>query len=242
MSGFQNVGYGPLLGVLAGLLYAVIYMGVLRIRRKRKEKKPLTFSGNAQPSKFHFTTSKAVGSTRLTWRRRCIQWLSRLWKRRRHEIKPVVFEGQPMEATANVSKAELRVGRVWIRKLNPLLVITALLVSLLAVVVTRPVMNWIQKQGKSMEVSNDLMRTKPICGSTCKNFAWVVERCTREADKIGSLHSLWNKPKRATSHFRGCLINRGMDWKPCKKGEPGCRLFRYTGLRSPVANPPTFED
>ncbi len=51
-------------------------------RKRNLETKPTAFGGDAKPIKFNFKLSKAVGSTQLPWRRRCTQWLSRLWGKR----------------------------------------------------------------------------------------------------------------------------------------------------------------
>ena len=117
MNGFDSVGYGPLFGGLASLLYVAIYMWAKTIWRKRKESKPVFVTGDAKPLKFNHALSKAVGSTHLPWRKRCSQWLS--WKKRRHEIKAEIV-CPPLSATAPVGKKS-----TWEKKIALIIAIPA---------------------------------------------------------------------------------------------------------------------
>ena len=93
-----------------------------------------------------------------------------------------------------------------------------------------PITNWMDEQGKAMQVAYDPIRTRPICGSTCKNFDWIVGVCKREAVEIGMLRSLAkSSAEKATRYFRGCLIDKGMNWERCNKGEAKCMRLRYIG-------------
>lgn len=112
---------------------------------------------------------------------------------------------------------------------------------LIFIVAKEPTTRWIQEQGKAIQFSYALIRTKPICGSTCKNLDWIIETCKRRAVEIGRLKNLSRSDaKRATRYFRGCLIDRGMNWQKCEKGEPGCMRFRYFGSRWGATELPSF--
>ncbi len=158
-------------------------------------------------------------------------WLSRLWRNVNPDTKPtaVAVDTKPLKYNYTLSKA---VG--W--------VIPALLLVLLAVIALKPTMNWIQEEQKPMQVSNDSLRTRPICGSTCTNFAWIVEVCKREAVKIGGLTGspLDSDAGKATRYFRGCLIDKEMNWEICNKGGPKCMRLSYIGLHRRGTDLPSF--
>ena len=116
-----------------------------------------------------------------------------------------------------------------------------LAILLLVILAWNPVTRLIQEQGKAIESSHALIRTKPICGSTCKNLDWIIETCKRRAVEIGRLKNLSRSDaKRATRYFRGCLIDRGMNWQKCDKGEAGCMRLRYFGARWGSTELPSF--
>ena len=158
-------------------------------------------------------------------------WLSRLWRNGNPDTKPtaVAVDTKPLKYNYTLSKA---VG--W--------VIPALLVVLLAVIALKLATNRVQEQQKPMQVSNDSLRTRPICGSTCTNFAWIVEVCKREAVKIGGLTGspLDSDAGKATRYFRGCLIDKGMNWERCNKGGPKCMRLSYIGLHRRGTDLPSF--
>ena len=115
-------------------------------------------------------------------------------------------------------------------------------VGLAIFIIYKPTISWIQKQRKAMHAHNESLRTKPVCGSTCKNFDWIVETCKREAVKVGGLTGLRasSHTGKATRHFRGCLIDKGMGWERCKKGEPRCMRLRSIGMRFGNKGLPSF--
>ena len=117
---------------------------------------------------------------------------------------------------------------------------TLFAVVLVALFAVNPAVNWIQERRELAQIRNDSIRTRPICGPTCTNFDWIVDVCKRDAVKIGGLGALGANPQRATRHFRGCLIDKGMNWEKCKKGEPLCMRFQYMGMRRRGTGLPSF--
>ena len=98
----------------------------------------------------------------------------------------------------------------------------------------RSVGEWLARQRPSM----DHLLTRPLCASgDCPNFAFQVLDCERLAVQTGGLampprdpdrprpRSVPPNRERATSYFRGCLVDRGLAWSPCERGEPECRLL-----------------
>ena len=120
--------------------------------------------------------------------------------------------------------------------------IFVLALILIYVVIEPKIRDWAEKQEETRETSNQRLRTQPTCDSNCENFEWVVETCTREVVKIGRLLGgpLGNNAEKATKHFRGCLVNKGLGWKPCTKGKPECHRLRYIGLLPLTAELPSF--
>lgn len=91
--------------------------------------------------------------------------------------------------------------------------------------------------------------TRPVCESgDCPNFDFLVRDCERLAVQVGGLAMPPRDPDRrerlrfvppnresATAYFRGCLVDRGLSWFPCERGDPECRLlypYRGTTLQS----------
>ena len=87
----------------------------------------------------------------------------------------------------------------------------------------------------------DHLLTRPICEPDCENFDFIVRDCERKSVQVGGL-ALGRGDRRgdvgeATTYFRDCLIAQGLNWEPCAKGDPDCRLLysfrdRGGGLRS----------
>ena len=88
--------------------------------------------------------------------------------------------------------------------------------------------------------------TRPVCKSgDCPNFDFKVRDCERLAADVGGLSAppRRNRDERiafnpdvdgATEYLRGCLINQGLSWEPCDRGEPNCRLLGpYLGSTLP---------
>lgn len=88
--------------------------------------------------------------------------------------------------------------------------------------------------------------TQPVCESNCDNFDFLVRECERQAVQVGGLALPVGRDRRpigygdiegATAYFRGCLVDKGVAWKPCKRGDPGCRLLRSFSTRRSSALP-----
>ena len=82
----------------------------------------------------------------------------------------------------------------------------------------------------------DHLLTRPICESDCENFDFIVRDCERKSVQVGGLAlgrgDMRGDVGEATTYFRNCLIAQGLNWEPCAKGDPDCRLlysFRYRG-------------
>ena len=83
----------------------------------------------------------------------------------------------------------------------------------------------------SLGRSSDHLLTRPVCESAdCSNFDFLVRECESEAAAIGGLimESTYARAdtEGATAYFRGCLIDRGLSWVSCERGQPDCRLLR----------------
>ena len=106
-------------------------------------------------------------------------------------------------------------------------VVAALLVVF---IVYKPIASRFHEQQQYMEASNNLLRIRPICGSSCTNLGWIVDTCKREAVKIGRLRNLaQSNAEKATRYFQGCLIDKEMNWERCNEGEAECMRLKYTG-------------
>ena len=133
---------------------------------------------------------------------------------------------------------------LWVGKSIQPIAIVALSAALFIVLVGPKIISLGETLDGLREAENQLLRTRPTCDADCGNFDWVVELCTRVAVMEGSLTGspIGADAKRATRYLRGCLIDRGMDWKSCNKGERDCLRLRYVGMVSPGANLPSFTD
>ena len=91
----------------------------------------------------------------------------------------------------------------------------------------------------------DHLLTRPTCESgECPNFNFRVTECELQAVQVGGL-ALSGRFARgdlesATEHFRGCLIDRGLSWEPCKRGEPECRFLHAFRTRDRGTALPSF--
>ena len=78
----------------------------------------------------------------------------------------------------------------------------------------------------------DHLLTRPICESGCENFDFIVRDCERKAVEVGGLAlgrgemAFSRDVEEATTYFRGCLIDQGLNWDTCERGEPDCRLLQ----------------
>ena len=89
--------------------------------------------------------------------------------------------------------------------------------------------DWWELQVYQMKERTKSMRTRPVCKGNCSNKDWIVGKCEREAFDVGDLgNSFRHSVERATKYFRGCLVDKGLSWANCDKGEEGCRLFRLS--------------
>lgn len=119
-------------------------------------------------------------------------------------------------------------------------VLTILLIASHWDYLSRVAGDWLEAQ----RAAQDRLLTRPLCPSgDCPNFSFQVTECELHATLVGGLalgesdRARGNIPA-ATEHFRGCLIDRGLSWEPCKRGEPECRLlrpYRNTAMPSFVA-------
>lgn len=75
--------------------------------------------------------------------------------------------------------------------------------------------------------------TRPICEVDCANVDFRIRECEVMAAEVGGLgyrrRTTPQRSRAATEYFRGCLIDRGLTWEPCDRGQPGCRLLRGWG-------------
>ena len=78
----------------------------------------------------------------------------------------------------------------------------------------------------------DHLLTRPICESDCENFDFIVRDCERKAVEVGGLAlgrremAFSRDVEDATKYFQGCLIDQGLNWETCERGEPDCRLLQ----------------
>lgn len=77
--------------------------------------------------------------------------------------------------------------------------------------------------------------TRPMCEpGDCENFSFRVRECELQAVQVGAL--AYDEDQRrqrrrgnvslATEHFRECLVDRGLLWLACERGDEECRLLR----------------
>ena len=75
--------------------------------------------------------------------------------------------------------------------------------------------------------------TRPICEVDCANADFRIRECEVMAAEVGGLgyrrRTTPERSRSATEYFRGCLVDRGLAWQPCDRGQPGCRLLRGWG-------------
>ena len=89
------------------------------------------------------------------------------------------------------------------------------------------VRDWLESRRRSL----DHLLTRPVCESgDCPNFNFLVRECELQATQVGGLLMTGSAARAdvrgATEHFRGCLLDRGLSWEPCERGDPGCRFLR----------------
>ena len=92
-----------------------------------------------------------------------------------------------------------------------------------------PIKEWKVSSEERRESYLAPLRTLPVCLSdNCENKSWIVCDCAQRGyvvGRSGGRHRSDFNEQQATAYFRGCLVDKGLGWKPCNKDEAGCLVY-----------------
>ena len=98
-----------------------------------------------------------------------------------------------------------------------------------------PSIKWLQSSIGVQEAHVDILGTQPTClKEVCENQDWIMLDCERRAKREGTIEPRGLRRNErepilnrglATEYFRGCLLDKGLSWRICSKGDDNCYLF-----------------